>query len=282
MLEGIGKLSKETRLFISSIGFNENLSQDLISDLDKLVQRKNICFVCSAGNISEEEIDRCLISGAKYPTYLHRYPVTPPASGSTVISVGSLSKKTIAREGNSWSITDANSVSPHSRCGCPSGFLYDCKKPEVVEHGGNINVINGKIDHQNVGVTSINKNGTFTNSLVGTSFSSPLYIRKLAGIESRWGRNIKNAETLKAISIVACRPIGSNCSGHGEPLAITEYGMNHALYIAEGSIGLSDYTEKHFINIFYHEIPKIKVPAGIEKIDLCIAHSDDFQQIGVM
>src|SRR5947209_20100808 len=83
MVEGIKKFSKETRLFISSIGI-PNLPDLEAAYLDQLVQNRNICLVCSAGNIPKDMIISYLKGGANYPKYLKFNPVIPPSIGSAI------------------------------------------------------------------------------------------------------------------------------------------------------------------------------------------------------
>ena len=69
-----------------------NITDDEIVELDRLVQSKNICFICSAGNIEVKDILSCINNGQAYPSYLSDFPVLPPANGPAIIGVGSLSK----------------------------------------------------------------------------------------------------------------------------------------------------------------------------------------------
>jgi hypothetical protein len=156
-------------------------------------------------------------------------------------------------------------------------MLHRCRKPEVVDHGGNLNYIGGSLSEKGVGVTAVNAKGIVTDSLVGTSFAAPLFMRKLAKIESRWGHMIKNVETLKAIAFMSCMPI-SGFNGYGEAAFISGMDRNHALYVTEGEMSLEDKTEKNFKTVSHSQSQKMKIPAGIGRIDVCIVHSDNIER----
>ncbi len=275
MISGINRFSGTTRLFLTSIGW-DSFDYGLLEDLNKLVQKKNIILVSSAGNICYDEIEKSIQNGLKYPSYLKGFPVMAPGLGTSIISVGS-----IVKSNSNNSLARPNLAAPYSRCGFDKKLpLYDCKKPEVVEHGCNVDLVSGKAVAHSLGVRSINKKGALVNSLIGTSFSSPLYIHKIAQIENLYGKIIRNSETLKAISIITCNN-SQYCTGFGEPKEFTECDRNHALYCTEGEIQLSDKTESKTITVYSDQIQKIRVPDGIGKIDLCLVHSDNFQKSAI-
>lgn len=271
-IEAINKYSDKTRLFITSIGL-AGLPDNQIVYLDQLIQKKNICFVSSAGNIDPDRIINYVKNGSHYPQYLKYNPVIPPANALNIVAVGSITKKVSTKY---HSLAPVNSISPHSTCGAGAFLLYECKKPDLVEHGGNVNIDDHfQLNTREVGVKSITKHGNIIDSFSGSSFASPILIRRLAEIERKYGSNIKNAETLKAITFLSCSQMDSTCGGYGEPKSFIGCGKNHALYLAEGALGLSDSTKKSLIESPYNEII-IYVPPYVSEIKLCVVHSDDF------
>lgn len=276
LVAAINKYSTQSRLFVSSIGY-EGIEKHYIARLDAEVQEKNICLVCAAGNICMPQILNHMSNNKPYPLYLKEHKICPPSTGVNIVCVGAIAKKEISKSATSYSIAPISALSPHSRCGNGNAMLFDCKKPEVVEHGGNLNYLSGVLSEKGVGVTGINYLGAQTNSLAGTSFAAPLFMRKLAMIESRWGSSIKNAETLKAIAFMSCTPV-IGFSGYGEAAAISGTDRNHALYVTEGIIPLEDKTDKNFKTVSKSETQKMKIPQGIKQIDVCLVHSDNIEK----
>ena len=205
--------------------------------LDRLIQSKNICLVVSGGNLDFPEIKDCLNQGGTYPDYLRGFPVTPPANTPNVIAVGSIAKKISSKY---QSLAPVNGISPHSRCGTGAYDLFECKKPQLVEHGGNVNIIDRELNlnSDDVGVNTINKSG-HPVSLSGSSFSSPLFIRRLIDLERVYRNRISNVETLLAISYLSCVNNISDCAGYGEPRSFTHTDHNSTVYMAEGTIGFT-------------------------------------------
>lgn len=268
---GIEKYAKTTKLFLSSIGL-EGIDDLETVYLERLVQENNLCFVCSAGNIEEDQLRKHLIKGPPYPQYIKSNSVESPSNSVNFVSVGSITKKA-----NSSSIAPINSLSPHAVCGSGGNILYECKKPEVVEHGGNLNADYGiEFNSAGVGVNSINKDGIEVNDLTGSSFAAPLFMRRIAKIEGKYGKQIHNSETLKAISYLSCKNDFGNCGGYGEPKDFTGCGSNHALYLAEGTLGLFEVQDEQMIRPFNEIV--IYVPPNVEKIKLCLVHSDNFKK----
>ncbi|MGI0011352.1 MAG: S8 family serine peptidase, partial [Nitrosopumilaceae archaeon] len=245
--------------------------------LDRIIQRENIAFVCSAGNIHTSEIMKDIISGKNYPDYLKKYFVISPASAISSIGVGSLAKNNSSKGNHPNSIAKEGEISPYSCCGTNNVALFECRKPDLVEHGGNLNRNGSMVSSSGLsGISSYTKDGNRTRDLFGTSFSSPLLARKLAEIEAKYKTKINNIETLKAISFISCMPNQSLCAGYGEPISFTGCSDDHALFLSEGIIPLSDKTEKGKTVKYSDEI-YIKVPnSSIEKITLCLVHSDDY------
>jgi len=154
-------------------------------------------------------------------------------------------------------------------------FLFDCYKPEILDSGANLNIEKNQINFENVGLDSFNSSGD-VESFFGTSFSAPLFMRKLVEIETFYGSTIKNSETLKAISFISADSISSECGGHGIARKILGCDNNHALYFSEGKIKIRGESTTEFYEKPYAEI-SIDVPFSVHRIDLCLIHSDDFQ-----
>jgi len=268
---GIEKYANTTKLFLSSIGL-EGIDDLETVYLERLVQEKNICFVCSGGTLSKNRLKYFLTNGPPYSQYVKLNPVEAPSNSINFVSVGSITKKA-----NSQSIAPIDSLSPHTVCGPGGNILYECKKPEVVEHGGNVNSGNGfEFNSTGVGVKSINKDGSMIDDLTGSSFAAPIFMRRIAKIQGKYGDKIKNSETLKAISFLSCRNDFEYCTGYGEPRDFIGCDHNHALYIAEGILGLFDSQKEEMIRPFNEIV--IYVPPNVTEIKLCLVHSDDFKK----
>jgi hypothetical protein len=210
LFNGIEKYAEQTRLFVTSIGIPQ-FPPHLVVKLDKLIQSKNVCLVASGGNLEFSEIKDCLCQGGHYPHYLRNFPVMPPANAPNVVAVGSIAKKISSIH---QSIAPINDISPHSRCGSGAYDLFELRKPQVVEHGGNVNIVDSdlNLNSDDVGVDTINRFG-HSVSLIGSSFSSPLFIRKLIDIERVYRQRIQNIETMLAISYISCTNHFSGCAG---------------------------------------------------------------------
>lgn len=275
IIQGIEKYSNRTRLFVTSIGLPALMDIQIVQ-LDKLIQSKNICFVSSAGNIDLKDIQTYLKAGSMYPQYLQYFPVIPPAIGTNVVAVGSFAKN-VTKDQYQTSLAKSQQISPHSRCGKGEFDLYDCKKPELVEHGGNVNVDNSfELNTDGVGVSTIDKNGNSIMSLSGTSFSSPLFARRLCAIEQRYKTAIKNSETLLAIAYLSCANNFARCGGYGNPETFTGCGKDFSLYLAEGEMGFP-IVQDDKITTPYNDI-MIYVPPDVSEIKLCLVHSDNFKK----
>lgn len=273
MVEGIKKFREKTRLFLSSVNFSD-LNPKLESKLDKLVQKENICFVNSIGNILPDEIEQEMHSN-NYPEYISKYNVQFPSSAVSIIGVGSIANKKYP-EGNAIkSIAGIGQLAPYTRCNSDNVYLFECPKPEVVELGANLNLLDKKINGDGVGISSYNKDGISVD-FFGTSFSAPLFMRKIAELEQYYGTSIGNIETLKALAYISCKPLSSTCSGIGIPRRILGCDNDHSMYYVEGKIKLrGEVTSKYYENP-YSEFT-IKVPFSTGRIDLCLVHSDNFQ-----
>jgi len=264
MFQAISKYSQQTRIFLSSINFDRDHPQST-SELDRLTQERNICLVFSAGNILPKTVLNCIATGSSYPSYIPNYPVKSPTQAVSIMAVGAISKRdshiTIARR---------SELAPFSRCGTRNPFLYDCPKPEVVQNGGNL-CHDGSTS--GVGVDSFDKNGA-REGFVGTSFSAPLYARGLAEIEAKYGNRIRNAETLKAITLASCNSGVQNCMGFGETRSFCSCDRFHALVVSEGTLSLPD-SSRPSESLHYKAEISVKIPKFIEKLEVFVVHSDN-------
>jgi len=173
LIRGIEEYADQTRLFVTSIGVPQ-MPPHLMVTLDRLIQSKNVCLVASGGNLDFSEIKDILHQGGTYPDYLRGCPVTPPANTPNVVAIGSIAKKTSSKF---QSLAPVGGISPHSRCGTGAYDLFECKKPQLVEHGGNVNIIDRELNlnSDDVGVSTINKSG-HPVSLSGSSFSDSAFV----------------------------------------------------------------------------------------------------------
>lgn len=277
VLKGIEKYAHDKddiRIFVSSIGLPGHTEEE-IHDLDRTVQEKNVCLCVAAGNVDPADI---VAHHARYPVYLRNYPVMAPAYAPEIIAVGSYSRRATDAAG-ARSIAPIDGIAPHSCCGTGRRpLLHDCRKPEVVEHGGNINIIGTTaICDDSIGVSSYSSSGSQRSDFIGTSFSSPQFARKLAIIDGKYHNNIDNVETLKAIALIMSRKLSSACAGYGEGTALVGSDYNHALYVSEGEIQLASTSGSSF-NIPFSRIENVIVPKGVDRIDICIVHSDNFKR----
>lgn len=276
MLNGIQKFKKYSRVFVTSIAF-PNADSTFTYLIDRIVQHENIAFISSAGNITLDEITKKMIPNNLYPQYLQEYNVMCPSDGLSTISVGSIAKNNFSSGTHPKSIAKEGQISPYSRCSSSNPSLYDCKKPDFVEHGSNINFIDQQATSSGLsGLSSFSKSGSVTMELFGTSFSTPLLAKKFVDIDGKYGNQIKNVETIKAIYAISTTSNSLDCSGYGTPNRFLGCDFDHALFLAEGNIQLSDKTEKGKTKLYSDEI-FIKVPnSSIEKITLCLVHSDNY------
>lgn len=280
MMDGLNRFSNISKIFVSSINFKEPLDDVLLTELNTKIQENNVCFISSAGNLPEIDTATLIQKNQQHQSYFQNYPVSSPSDAPTITSVGAIAKK-VTNHGSIRSVVNVNDISPFSRCNFKNRPLFDCKKPEVVEHGGNVNLdtATGSLSTSGVGVTSVSKNGNIVENLTGTSFAAPIFARKVAGIWTKYRTKIKNAETLKAISIISSIKYSEHCSGYGEPQLIMGCDHNHALYFAEGEIKLEE-RKGRTIGITYHTID-FKVPDSVGFFDVCIVHSDNFKKTSV-
>lgn len=265
----ISKYFPETRIFLSSINFDGDYPE-AIAFLDRLIQEKNICVVFSAGNIEKQTVLNCIANGPPYPSYIRNFPIKQPAQAITITAVGAISKKD-----SHATIAHVNELAPFTTCGTRNPFLYQSPKPEVVQHGGNI-CRDGSAS--GVGLESVCKDGTRVQDLAGTSFSAPLFARRLAEIEAKYGHRIRNAETLKAIALAGSNREVRDCIGFGETNHFSNCDRFHALIVSEGTISLPD-TSRPDHNLYYKAEIHVRIPKFIEKIEMFVVHSDNYTRV---
>lgn len=276
IIHGIKKYKDQSRIFTSSIGFPDAELED-VYELDRVIQRENIVFICSAGNIEVTNINTEINSGNKYPNYLKKYEVIAPGNALSAIAVGSIAKNLTSKGIHPSSIVKEGEISPYSCCGTTNN-IFECKKPDFVENGSNLNFVGNTVTTDGLnGLTSYTRDGQLSSQFFGTSFSSPLLVRKFAEILFKYGNQIQNVETLKAIFAISAKKNSSLCSGLGTPRSFTKCDQDHALFLSEGTIPLFDKTEKGHTTIYSDQI-RVKVPnSTIGKITVCIVHSDDYR-----
>lgn len=275
-IQAINKYSAAgVRLFTSSVVFDHQESYPT-AQLNKLIQQKNICVTFSAGNILTDEMISRINNGSPYPSYIRDYPVKDPSRAVNILSVGAITEKDSLN-----SIAGKHKLSPFTRCGTATPNLFNCPKPEIVQHGGN-QCDDGSIT--NIGVDSFDSKGN-SCCFIGTSFATPLVMHEISKIEGKYGKQIKNAETLKAVALAFSKihkdshnvsePVRA-CLGFGETKFENNCDTTHALLITEGTIPLTDKVTQGKKNRFFKSrIRKIRIPKFIQKIEVFLVHSDD-------
>jgi hypothetical protein len=253
------------RIFISSIVF-EKYNAPITASIDKSIQVNNVCAVFSAGNIDDGVVIEYARQGIPYSEYVNKYPVQDPAQAINAITIGAIAKK---RSSNS--ISQIDELSPFTRCGVINSSLYDCQKPEFVEHGGNL-CKDGRV----LGLTSYSKKGEHVEDFAGTSFAAPLFANNLAEIYAKYSSMIKNAETFKAIAQALSYGELRKCQGFGQlkPLDSFDYNLQSLLY-SEGKIPLLDtVSDEHFRTNYAAKI-RVVIPNLVNSIKMFLVHSDN-------
>lgn len=263
MFEAIQEYRDRTKIFVSSINFDDDSALPYYAKLDNLIQESNVCFVNSGGNLSMEEVRG---NASDYPSYLPNFPLLHPAQNVHITGVGA-----VARVGNEYTIAAKDGLSPFTRCGTSLLRLYDTVKPDVVDNGGNLTKA---FESSGVGITSYCRDGSSPDDLTGTSFSAPLIAGKLAEIVSRFGSN-HNAELYQALLLLSSTGPNPECFGHGVPAGIQDCSHNQAVFFSEGSISLSDKTGSGVEHMLADRI-SVPVPEGVRRIEMLLVHSDDF------
>jgi hypothetical protein len=263
MIEAIQTYRSRTKVFVSSINFEDDDALSSYAKLDDLIQESNVCFVNSAGNLTMAQVKA---NSAGYPTYIPKFHLLHPAQNTLVTGVGA-----IAGAGNDYTIAGKNGLSPFTRCGKSLGRLYDVSKPDAVDNGGNLTKA---FESSGIGVPTYRKDGSFSDELTGTSFSAPLIAGRLVEIVAKFGGN-HNAEFYKAIMFMSCSGPRSGCFGQGVPRKLQEPDYREAIFVAEGSIPLSNTLDTGVEHVYADRV-SIPVPEGVRRIEMCLVHSDDF------
>ena len=234
-----------------------------------MAQASNACVLFSAGNIRPPELNRFFSLGLNYPTYFNSAPVKPPSNSPAVLCVGACTTKS----NSGISIAPKNSPSPFTRFKTECSSINQCVKPELVEHGGNLNQ---NYSYTGIGVNTYSAQGSITEK-VGTSFSTPIIAGHIAEIVQKYGKKIQNSETLKAIMISSCKPIENHSAytGFGKPeySEILNSNSESAKIIFEGEIKLLNPQMRQ--NLPAHKL-MVYIPSGVDQIELILVHSDNY------
>jgi hypothetical protein len=261
----------KTRIFTCSITFQDDdeASNFEAWKIDRLVQASNACVIFSAGNVRDTELTHFKSLGWSYPSWIERVAVMPPSNCPAVVSVGSYCR----RANPVASIAPSDSPSPFTRYRIRNDSMSGCIKPEIVEHGGNLN---NDLHYVGVGVRTFSSLG-LPEERIGTSFSAPIVARHLAEVARVYGSKIHNAETLKAIAYSSCIPTHNHPKyvGFGKPDCDETLGSSRqsAKIIFEGEMRLLNPQLKHSVPA--NRIA-VYIPVGVDKIELFLVHSDDY------
>lgn len=260
-----------TRIFTCSINFlyDDDGTRFETWVMDRLIQASNACVLFSAGNLLDTEIQSFMSRGLTYPMYLDYSPVLHPSDTTSIVAVGSYCKKS----NPTLSIAPPDSPSPFTRYNTQNNLMYDCVKPEIVEHGGNLNT---NYSYHGVGVRTFSANGSPVEK-AGTSLSTPIVAGHLAEVYEKYGSKIRNAETIKAIAYSSCertqnhpRFVGFGKSDCGDMLASS---FQSAKIIFEGEMRL---IHPHLRWESPANKISVYVPAGVDRIELYLVHSDNY------
>lgn len=254
-----------SRIFLSSIVFKE-YDDYITAAIDRWIQESNICAVFAAGNIDLESVSDYAFRGIPCESYICNHPIQDPGQAVNAVALGAIAKKELPN-----SISRRNELSPFTRCGTTNGGLYQCSKPEFVQHGGNYCK-----DETTLGLEAFNKNGVKVTTLLGTSFAAPLFAHNLAEICAKYGDRFENVETLKAIALASSCGSINGCMGFGETKSLSDFTPEiQALVCSEGKIPLPDtITEEHYRTDYRAKI-SVAIPKFVNSIKLFLVHSDD-------
>jgi len=254
-----------SRIFLSSINFQE-YDDGITAAIDRWIQENNICAVFAAGNIDPAIVNDYALRGVPCEAYICCYPVQDPAQAVNAVAVGAIAKKEAPN-----SISRKNELSPFTRCGTINSGLYQCSKPEFVQHGGNCCK-----DKTALGLESFSKYGVKVTDLLGTSFAAPIFAHNLAEICAKYDDKFENAETLKAIALASSCGSINGCMGFGETKSLSNFAPDiQALVCAEGKIPLPDIiTEEHYRTDYRAKI-SVAIPKFVNSIKMFLVHSDD-------
>jgi hypothetical protein len=261
----------KTRIFTCSLNFLQHNNSALYATrvIDRIVQTSNACVLFSAGNLLPIEIKSFIARGSIYPKYLKDSPVLHPSDAISVVAVGSYCKKSNSNR----SFAPKDSPSPFTRCYSKNDLIYNSVKPEIVEHGGNLN---NDFSWDHVGVNTFSANGSPSEE-IGTSLSTPIVAGHLAEIYEKYESKIDNSETLKAIAYSSCEPTQNhpNFVGFGKPDCEDLFGSSYqsTKIVFEGELRLAHPNLRK--TLLVNQV-SVYVPAGVEKITLYLVHSDNY------
>ena len=251
------------RIFVSSV--NEPMgSLRTLARLDNLIQDRNVCFVNSAGNV--EDLDYLRRVQDSYPNFVPDRPVFHPSQNMSVVSVGAVALKT-----NQESLAPRDGLSPFTRCGTELSSAREIRKPDLVEHGGNM--ARNTFDYTGLGLPFVDSRGNESEG-IGTSLAAPLVAGRLAEIEKLYGGKIENCETMKAILFSLCSQGGTTCHGYGRPDLSLLADRYHVIVCSEGRFGLAVRTDGDR-KIIQSNIISFRVPRAVDEITLWLVHSDN-------
>jgi hypothetical protein len=252
-------------IFVSSIVF-EKYNDRITALIDQWIQENNACVVFSAGNIESELVNDYAYRGVPCASYICNHPIQDPGQGVNGLAIGS-----IAKRDSSNSIVRKNELSPFTRCGVVNSSLYDCKKPEFVQHGGNYCK-----DGSALGVKSVNKSGVEHDNFIGTSFAAPIFANRLAEIYANYGDKYQNSETLKAIAFALSYGELQECRGFGETKPLKDFNYDlQTIVCSEGSIPLTDNISDDKFKLEYFSKISVAVPKLVNCIKMFLVHSDN-------
>lgn len=251
-------------IFLSSINFKK-YDDEITASIDRLIQENNVCAVFSAGNIDPNTVSDYVKRNIPCSLYVCNHPIQDPAQAVNAVAVGAIAKKDSEN-----SISKKDDLSPFTRCGTINSNLYECPKPEFVQHGGNCCK-----DGTKLGVTSVTKHGKIINAFLGTSFSAPIFAHHLSEIYAKYKNSFNNSETLKAIALASSNGFQIKCKGFGEATSFTNCNKLQALVCSEGAIPLQDtISEKHY-RTNYKAKMSIAIPKLVNSISMFLVHSDN-------
>lgn len=254
-----------SRIFLSSIVFRE-YDYGITAAIDRWIQESNICAVFAVGNIDLATVSNYAFRGVPCESYICNYPIQDPAQAVNAVALGAIAKKESPN-----SISRRNELSPFTRCGTTNGGLYQCPKPEFVQHGGNYCK-----DETALGLESFNKNGAKVTDLLGTSFAAPIFAHNLAEVCAKYSDRFENSETLKAIALASSCGNINRCMGFGETKSLSDFTPDRqALVCSEGKIPLPDTITEERYRTDYRAKISVAIPKFVNSIKLFLVHSDD-------
>jgi Subtilase family len=268
-------IDKSTGYFMGKAKvFNASFAGDapngpLTKALDDIIYKRDVSVVTCAGNISILEIKGHLDSREAFPNYLSSHHIFFPGDSTNSITVGSY----------------ASSPSNTFRKDAPSPFTragFDPKniKPELVEDGGNLNVVlgEGRILDLNCATVGI-RSASFQNNQelledAGTSFSAPVVSALVARIREKYNQG--SAFLAKAMLLSSCsslldeagKPYERLVQGFGRPDSYSCLNSTRwqASYLLQGTFDGTDPLEFHnYSFVFPDRADRLKITLACGK-----------------